>query len=201
MLKLYDYPRSGNGHKVRLLLSMLKLPYESIYVDVLNGVTRESWFANLNPLQQIPVLTDGAFTVQDSQAILVYVASRYGKHWFSDQPEEMGRIVEWLSFAAKEIALSLQAARVFHLIGADIDIEAASREGQRALALLDSRLADHNWLCGVRPTIADLACFPYVGLSREGKFPLDDYNHVQGWIGRIVNLEGYVSMEGLPNQR
>ena len=78
MLTLYDHPLSGNCEKVRLLLSILQIPYESVLVDVPKGVNRESSFTRINPLQQIPVLTDGSYTVQDSQAILLYLAERSG---------------------------------------------------------------------------------------------------------------------------
>lgn len=39
MIRLYEFPLSGNSHKIRLMLSLLGLPYESI---VVSGVTRSS---------------------------------------------------------------------------------------------------------------------------------------------------------------
>ena len=201
MITLYDHPRSGNCHKVRLLLSMLGLSYESRFVEVLKDVHHQQWFIDLNPLQQIPVLQDGGYRVQDSQAILVYLASRYGPAWISADPQELGRITEWLSFAANEIGNSLQAARLHYLIGETCDIATADRKGRRVLGLLDERLACRDWLAAERPTIADLACFPYVGLSREGRLPLDDYGKVLSWIQRIAALPGYVAMDGLPQPK
>jgi glutathione S-transferase len=201
MITLYDHPRSGNCHKVRLLLSMLRLAYEAVFVDVLGHVNHQPWFDRINPLQQIPVLVDGGFTIQDSQAILVYLATRYGDQWFSDDPREAGQIVEWLSFAAKEVANGLQASRLFFIADEGIDIEAAQKEGRRVLAILDRRLTNRQWLCLDRPTIADIACFPYVGLAREGRLTLDDHRNVTEWINRIAGLNGYVTMDGLPSPR
>jgi glutathione S-transferase len=201
MITLYDHPRSGNCHKVRLLLSMLGLRYQSVFVDVLAHVNHQSWFDQINPIQQIPVLVDDGFTIQDSQAILVYLAKRYDGRWFSDDPREAGQIVEWLSFAAKEVANGLQASRLFYIADESIDIEAAHSEGRRVLTILDQRLTDRRWLCLDRPTIADVACFPYVGLAREGKLPLDEHKEVMAWIERIVGLDGYVPMDGLPSPR
>jgi glutathione S-transferase len=198
MITLYDHPRSGNCHKIRLFLSMLGLTYDSIFVDVLSKANHEHWFDQINPLQQIPVLIDDCFIIQDSQAILVYLAKRYDDRWFSDDPREAGQIVEWLSFAAKEIANGLQASRLFYIADEAINIEAAHNEGRRVLAILDRRLTDRRWLCLERPTIADVACFPYVALAREGKLPLDEHRQVIAWIKRVVELDGYVAMEGLP---
>lgn len=198
MLVLYDHPRSGNCHKVRLLLSILGLEYRSVFVDVVHGAGREPSFTRLNPLQQIPVLVDGGYTVQDSQAILSYLAHRSATGWAGQTPREIGEIAQWLSFAANEIGNSLQPARLYYLLGEHIDIDAARAKGLRVLGLLDARLAGTPWLACGRPTIADLACFPYVGLAHEGRLPLEDFVHIGQWIQRIAQLDGYVSMQGLP---
>lgn len=42
MITLYDMPLSGNCHKVRLLLSLLALPYQARPVDLLGGEQRSS---------------------------------------------------------------------------------------------------------------------------------------------------------------
>jgi glutathione S-transferase len=197
--KLYDHPLSGNGHKVRLLLSMLGLSHEHVFTDVPSGRPQnEPAFVALNPLRQIPVLVDGETVVWDSQAILVYLARRYGPQWLPLEPEPAARVVQWLSFAANEIGNSLQPARVYYLLGEQVDIEKAQAKGRRVLDILNAHLTARAWLAAETPTIADLACFPYVGLCREGKLPLDDYSHVVAWIDRMRSLPGYVAMPGLP---
>lgn len=201
MLTLYDHPLSGNSYKVRLFLSILGLPYESVLVDVPKGAHREASFTRLNPLQQIPVLTDDAYTVQDSQAILLYLARRHRPAWAGNDAYELGAIAQWLSFAANEIGNSLQPARVFFLLGEELDIDAAQRKGLRVLRLLDLHLAQADWLACGRTTIADLACFPYAALCREGRLPLDNFPNVLNWIARVAALPGYMSMPGLPPAR
>jgi glutathione S-transferase len=198
MMTLYDHPLSGNCHKVRMLLSMLGLPYRSEFVDVPNGAHHAPWFGELNPLRQIPVLDDGGHIVCDSHSILTYLAHTHGPQWLGNTPQTHGRVAQWLSFAANEIGNSLQPARLHYLLGEKVDIEAVSAKGKRVLDVLDAWLAKRAWLAADHPTIADLACMPYVGLSREGHLPLDDYTHVTAWIERIVALPGYVSMKGLP---
>ncbi|SDV50623.1 glutathione S-transferase family protein [Chitinasiproducens palmae] len=195
---LYDHPLSGNCHKVRLLLSMLALDYRSELVDVPNGAHHAPWFGHLNAARQIPVFDDAGHVVCDSQAILTYLAHRYGSQWLGADPFEAGEVARWLSFAANEIGNSLQPARVHYLLGEAVDIGAAQAKGLRALQVLDGALAGRSWLAAARPTIADLACFPYVGLAREGRVPLDDFGNVLHWIARVAALDGYVSMPGLP---
>ena len=198
MLTLYDHPRSGNCHKVRLMLSMLGLQYRSVFVDVTQGAGREPWFTALNPLQQVPVLVDGEYVVRDSQAILAYLGHLGATGLIGATAREIGEIGQWLSFAAHEIGNSLQPARLYHLLGEETDIEAASAKSMHVLGILDDRLSAAQWLACERPTIADLACFPYVGLAHEARLPLQDFRHIAAWIERIAGLDGYVSMEGLP---
>lgn len=198
MLTLYDHPLSGNCHKVRMLLSMLARPYESVFVDVPNGAHRAEWFEAITPLAQIPALKDADYVIRDSQAILLYLSQRYAPRWAGSDALEAGEIAQWLSFAANEIGNTLQPARVYYLLGEEVDIDLAQRKGLRVLQQLDRHLAARDWLACNRPTIADLACFPYVGLCREGRLPLDDFSHVLAWIDRITALPGYVSMTGLP---
>jgi glutathione S-transferase len=132
MLTLYDHPKSGNCHKIRLLLSILQLPYRSVFIDVPNGANREPSFIAINPLRQIPVLVDADYTIQDSQAILLYLGHRSAPDWIGRDAREVGDIAQWLSFAANEIANSLQPARLFYLLGEAIDIGAAQAKSMRA---------------------------------------------------------------------
>src|SRR3546814_7964910 len=91
MLTLYDHPKSGNCHKVRLLLSILGLPCKNVFVDVPGGANREPSFTRINPLRQIPVLIDEDYIVQDSQAILLYLGHRGGSPWVGQDPREVDR--------------------------------------------------------------------------------------------------------------
>ncbi|GMV02682.1 MAG: hypothetical protein AMXMBFR52_23380 [Burkholderiales bacterium] len=180
-----------------MLLSMLACTYKTVFVDVPKGVNHEEWFSVINPFEQIPVLKDENYVVRDSQAILIYLSQRYGPAWAGGNAFEAGEIAQWLSFAANEIGNSLQPARVYYLLGEQVDIDVVQRKGLRVLRQLDRHLADHRWLACDRATIADLACFPYVGLCREGRLPLDDFSEILAWIDRIAALPGYVAMSGL----
>lgn len=198
MIQLYDDSISGNCHKVRLLLSILKLDYELVSVNLTAGEHKTAQFLQLNPNGQVPVLRDGDVVIRDSQAILVYLARRDGREdWLPIEAESMARVMQWLSFAANEIANSLAAARRYFLFKRQLDIDLAQQKSHQVLQILDQHLTDRQWLECNRPTIADVACFPYVGLAAEGKVDLDNYPHVIAWCDRIKQLPGYVSMPGL----
>ncbi|MDH3235648.1 MAG: glutathione S-transferase family protein [Alphaproteobacteria bacterium] len=200
MIKLYDTELSANAHKCRMLLSMLGLDYERVEVNLQKGEHKTPEFLAMNPLGQVPVLTDGDATVRDSGAILVYLAMKYGdENWLPREPAGMAEIIAWLSFSANEINNGVTIARFAKLTGdTSIDLDTAQRRGGRSLKTLDAWLADRDWLALGRPTIADIACYPYIALAGEGEVRLDGRDNVIAWIGRVQDLPGWVPMTGLP---
>lgn len=198
MIKLYEFALSGNCHKVRLLLSMLGLPYESVAVDAAAHQQKSPEFLAMNPLGQVPVLVDGDVTVRDSQAILVYLASRYGgASWWPQDPAALAEISAWLSTAANEVANGPSALRARQKFGRDINAQEATQITATLLPILDSRLTTHDWLTGDAPSIADLAIYPYLALAPEGGIDLARYPALRAWFGRIQALPGYVGMPGM----
>lgn len=198
MLILHEFSLSGNCHKVRLLLSLLGLDYQS---RLLNSAEREhktESFLQLNPFGQTPVLTDGDTIVRDSQAILVYLARTYGAdEWFPNDPGKMAEVVSWLAVAANEVARGPNALRLHHKFGRAINVDEATQITTQVLSVLDSHLQTRHWLANNTLTIADIAIYPYIALVNEGKFNLEPYLYVQNWLGRIEHLTGYVTMPGI----
>lgn len=197
-MKLYDRDVSGNCYKVRLLLALLGLPYEKVNVNFDANEQRRPEFLKLNPRGQVPVLEDGGRVLWDSTAILVYLARRYGgDRWFPDDPWGMAEVTQWLALAQNEVLFGLARARAIKLFNRPGNLEEFQKMGSRALAVLDERLAVHDWLALDRCTIGDIACYPYVALAPLGGVSLEPYPAVGTWIGRIQALPGYVGMPGL----
>jgi len=197
-MKLYDLEVSGNCYKVRLLLALLHVDYELVPVDFMGGEHLSAKFAAMNPFCEIPVLVDGSLTLRDSQAMLVYLAQKYGSEsWLPTKPDELALVMQWLSTAANDIARGPNDARLHDKFGIELDVELAREKSHRVIKIIDDHLTDKEWLALDRPTIADIACFPYIGLSHEGGVMLDNYVAVRQWMERIKNLTGFVSMPDL----
>ena len=195
---LFGHPLSGNTHRVRLLLSMLNLPYEEVPVDIPGGEHKKPEFLKVNTLGQVPVLVEGEAKIHDSHAIMIYLAAKYGANeWFPKDPMELAKVVQWMSFSSNEVQNSTNLARLHFLLGVPVDLPAVQAKGQTVLGIVNQHLQDRQWLELNRPTIADLAVFPYLALAEEGKVSLQPYKNVQAWIERIKALPGYVSMPGL----
>ena len=199
MIKLYGHELSGNSYKVKLLLALLRVDYEWVKVDLLQGEHKSQNFLALNPFGQVPVLIDGSTTIADAQAILVYLARRYGSdQWLPLEAEPLSRIIRWLSTTAGEIRQGPESARLYYLFNAtSINLERANQKSEFILTQLNQHLAEREWLELGHPTIADIAVFPYVALAADGKLLLDNYSNVVAWVERIRKLPNFVGMAGL----
>lgn len=206
MITLYDYELSGNCYKLRLFMSILGLEYRKVPVEFFPGQEHKGdAFLAINPLGQLPVLDDGGFVLRDAQAILSYLAARYDSsgHWYPvADPRRLGETNMWLAFA-DSITGTASAARLHDLLRYDIDVEKARAGAHALFRVLDERLwfserEDAGWICsGAHPTVADIACFPYIALSDEGGISLMDYPAVRRWIDRLKRLPGFIVMAGI----
>ena len=196
--KLHDLELSGNCYKVRLFSALLGLDVEIVPVDFMGGAHKTPAFLEKNPFGEIPVLEDGDFILRDSQAILVYLARKYGgETWLPTDPAGMAEVMIWLMAAENEIARGPNDARLHDKFGFPIDVAKARENAARILGLMEARLSKNDWLALDRPNIADIACMPYVALSHEGGVSLDPYPAIRAWIARIKALPGFVSMPAL----
>jgi len=196
--KLHDLELSGNCYKVRLFCSLLGLKLDVAAVDFLGGAHKKSPLIEKNPFGEIPVFEDGSVTLRDSQAILVYLARKFGgETWLPTDAAGMAEVMSWLMVAENEIARGPNDARLHDKFGFDLDVAQAREKAKRIIGLMEARLAKHDWLALDRPTIADIACMPYVALSHEGGVSLQPYPRVRAWIGRIKALPGFIGMPAL----
>ncbi|MGR9100460.1 MAG: glutathione S-transferase family protein [Gammaproteobacteria bacterium] len=198
MITLYDTPLSGNCHKVRLFLSLLALPYQTHPVDLPGGDQRSPDYLRINPFGQVPVLDDDGLILRDSQAILVYLAKRYGREqWWPDDAVRLAQIAAWLSTAANEIFHGPAMLRVHQKFGRAIDTDKARQTAGKVLDIVDRHLENRNWLVGDQVSIADIAAYPYLALSPEGGIDIGKYANIVAWFQRIRVLPGYVTMLGM----
>lgn len=194
-LRLHGFPLSGHSHRVSLMLSLLQLPHEFIQVDLQHGAHKSPEFIAMNPFGLVPVLQDGEITLAESNAILVYLALRYGEpHWLPRDPLGAARVEHWLSVAAGPLAAGPARARIDVVFGKTRPTPELLARSHALLAIIDASLAKSAYLVGEIPSIADIACYSYVAHAPEGELSLDAYAHLRAWLARIEALPGFVAM-------
>ncbi|WP_158782963.1 glutathione S-transferase family protein [Pantoea sp. BAV 3049] len=197
-LTLYGSELSGHAHRVRLLLSMLKL--EAEWVEAGADVRKREDFMALNPLGQIPVLVDNGTVIADSNAILIWLAKRYAPDsgWLPQELLKEVQVHQWLAKAAGEIRYGVASARLIRQFNAPENYDSAVNVAGKFLPQFEAHLAGRQWLVGDRATLADLACYAYVACAPEGGIALRAYPAVKSWLQRVEALPGFIALPALP---
>ncbi|MFM0310517.1 glutathione S-transferase [Paraburkholderia sp. RL17-383-BIF-A] len=194
-IRLYTTLLSGHGHRVKLFLTLLDLPFEVVELDMKASDNRKPAYLALNPFGQVPTIQDGDLTLFDSNAILVYLAKRYGDaSWLPEDPLGAATVQRWLSLAAGQIAYGPCAARLVTVFGAPLDHESAKKIAVKLFNVLESELADKAFAAGNQVTIADIAAHTYIAHAPEGGVSLEPYPNIRAWLRRVEALPRFVAM-------
>ncbi|MGO4330102.1 glutathione S-transferase family protein [Cupriavidus sp. 2TAF22] len=198
-MKVYHHPLSGHSHRVRLFVSLIGADAELVLVDLAKGEHKAPAFLKLNPFGQVPVLVDGDTVITDSNAILVYLATKLGKtDWLPASPAGAAAVQKWLSVAAGEIAYGPAAARLITVFGAGFNAEEVIARAHAILKGVDAALAASPWLAADHPTLADVALYGYIARAPEGFVDLAAYANVNAWLARVEALRGFVEFQTTP---
>lgn len=194
-IRLHSMRYSGHAHRARLFLSLLGLPFETIEVDLRGGEQKSAAFLAMNPFGQVPVIEDGETVLFDSNAILVYLAKRYGdSSWLPEDPVGAAHVAQWLSLAAGQIMYGPCAARLVKLFGSPFDYDASVRIALKLFDVIEPEFGKRGFAIGSHPTIADVAAYTYIAHAPEGGISLEPYPNIRAWLARIEALPGFVPM-------
>jgi glutathione S-transferase len=194
-LRLYNVVLSGHSHRARLFLSLLGLPHEIITVDLAKGANKKSEFLALNGFGQVPVLDDDGVIIADSNAILVYLATRYDDGtWLPQDALGAAEVQRWLSAAAGPVKHGPCDARLVTLFGAPLDHERAKQIAAALFGVMEGHLKNRDFLASQAASIADIACYSYVAHAPEGGISLEPFPAIRAWLARIEALPGFVPM-------
>jgi glutathione S-transferase len=204
-LTLHDYELDDGCYKVRLLMGMLTLPFTKVAVDVYPGREQQSAkYLLLNPLGALPILANGEVLLHGAEAILAYLARKYDAKqlWLPAEPAAFGAVMQWLGFAGGELR-SASLARLHHMLEVEADAKALDRQARRAFRIMDDHLTQREfdggkWFVAPTPTIADIALFPAIALSRDFGIEHDEYPALRRWMRRVRAIPGFITMPGIP---
>ncbi|MGD9944564.1 MAG: glutathione S-transferase family protein [Burkholderiaceae bacterium] len=195
---LYDSRFSGNGWKVRLLLSQLQRPYERRVLNLAAGDARTPAFLELNPLARIPVLQlDDGSTIRESNAILFHLAS--GTSLLPAEPRLQAHLLQWLFFEQADHLRYFARPRFLISIARtaavdDPEVSALRQFGEKALQVMQRQLERAAFIGGDRYSVADIALFPYTSMAGEGGYSLDAYPAILAWLDRVRAQPGFVPL-------
>jgi glutathione S-transferase len=196
MIELYTAP-TPNGHKASIVLEELGLDYRTVALDLGSGVQKQPAFLAINPNGRIPAIVDRApadggapFAVFESGAILVYLAEKTGR-LLPAETRARSEVMQWVMFQMGGIGPMQGQANVFFRYWHEKyqpAIDRYQKETRRLYQVLDTRLADRDFLCGGGRgdyTIADIANFTWVNVHAWAGVAIDDLPNLAAWRERI----------------
>ena len=208
MYRLHSFCQSGNAFKVAFLLRALNQPWEPVFVDFMNGQTREaSWRESANEMGEVPVLEDGSLRLTQSGVILTYLAKKHGKYGGATEDEQR-EVLRWLLFDNHKFTSHFATYRFMKAFGnaaSDPAVMAFLRSRMDgAFGIVNKHLAASDFMVGNAPTIADISMCGYLfypveesGYEVEQRFP-----HIGAWLARVRALPGWaLPYDILPGDR
>jgi len=188
MIDLYTWT-TPNGRKVSIALEEMGLEYKVHPVDLKTGAQKRPDFLAINPNGRIPAIVDrdeGGFAVFESGAILIYLAEKSGK-LLPQEKRARSVVLQWLMWQMGGLGPMHGQANVFVRYFPEkipAVIARYQNETMRLLRVMDTRLADHEYLAGDY-SIADIACFPWVMQHDWAGLDISDLPHLSRWLDAI----------------
>lgn len=193
MIKVYGGVFSRAG-MVMCALEALGVPFENVSMAPGSPETRHPEYLALNPMGKVPTIQDGDLVLWETQAILFYLASRYGDNLlWADTPARVAEIQRWSLFVSNQ----LEAAALEMLIQAKYSdgspdqavIDKAGVTFDRFLPVLESHLADKPWLAEGKMTVADIHGALVLAWGKLAGFDYSRYPAVNSWIKRVLTSD------------
>ena len=207
-MKLYGSTnkRSFNTLKIRAALAEARASYEFVPVDLDKGENKTSEFLAINPHGKIPVLTDGEFTLPESNAILWYVADTYPASGLVPVADgsraairARARIAQWVDFA--QTTLYAAYAEWWNTALGDAKernptaAEKALGRIHRGLGVMETVLATRPYIATPDFSMADFsnASMVFALKRRLSDEPLAKYERVRAWYDRLAARPSFAS--------
>ncbi|WP_460231893.1 glutathione S-transferase family protein [Aurantivibrio plasticivorans] len=191
-----------NGRKVTIALEEMSVDYNLIALSLQNKEQHTPEFLKINPNGRIPAIVDrdeGDFAVFESGAILIYLAEKTGLLLPSDM-KGRSRVIQWLMFQMGGIGPMMGQANVFYRYMPEkipAAIERYHREVKRLFTVLDTHLAENEFLAG-EYSIADIANWAWVRTYKWSGVEIDDLPHLKRWSFAIGERPAVIKGNALP---
>ena len=201
-IDLYYWP-TPNGWKVSIALEEMDLPYELHLVNIGKGEQFEPDFLKIAPNNRMPAIVDPEgpdgqpISIFESGAILQYLARKTGKF---GGPTERDRIAvdQWVMWQMG--GLGPMAGQAHHFLKYAPQMEPPEdlpyakeryrNEVARLYRVLDTQLAQHEYVAGDFFSIADMAIWPWASGWEGQQQSLDERPNLKRWLDLVGERPG-----------
>lgn len=175
MLRIWGRTNSINVQKVMWTVGELGLEYARYDAGGKFGRLETDEYGKLNPNRRVPTLQDGSAVIWESNAIVRYLAARYGADtmWPND-PAARAESDRWMDWIITTVIGDLNTVfrGLIRTPTAERDmaeVEAATKRMDPNWDILEHHLAGRPFIAGDRLTMGDIpagaACYRYFALD------------------------------------
>lgn len=179
---LYKIDAGPPSCAVKIIADIIGLEFAEKECDFFKLEHKSPDFLELNPLGTLPTITDGKFVLSDSNAIMKYLLSKYGKELeeslYPSDIESRALVDQALFFNAGVFFIRLKAIALPTVFGSLQEPTAKHLEDiESAYGVIEAYLRKHHYIATDHLTIADIAvgctAFALRGVLEidENKFP------------------------------
>jgi glutathione S-transferase len=201
MLTIWGRLNSHNVKKVAWFAHEVGI--EHVRHDVGGQFGMDDTYLAKNPNALIPTIEDGDLVLWESNAILRYLAARYGGEAFwPEDPARRALADRWLDWQFGYA--DAQRGAFVNLVRRkpeDRDSAAVERSAQasaKQMAILDRYLAETPWLSGASFGIGDVPMGVYANTWFNLAIERPNLPHVANWYERLCERPGYASQVMIP---
>jgi len=175
-----------NSRRASILFEELGLSFTVRPINIRAGEQHDPDIVALNPFAKLPIVVwheAGARRVLfESGAILTSFAERYGQ-LLPTARERRDVVLTWLMVALTSLGPLTGQAHHWSMLAEEKSTVALRHHVtlvERVYRLLDGRLRERRFLAG-EYSIADIAAYPWIGVSNWTTLDLSDYPNLQRW--------------------
>ena len=197
MITLWGRRNSMNVQKVVWALEELGLAYERHNAAGSYGGTNTASFKTMNPMGLVPVLRDGDISMFESNAIVRYLAARYGEgNLRPREPGALARAEQWMDWAQLNVgppmgALFFQSVRTAPESRNKEVSQQATEQLHKLLPIADAALAGSPFLAGERLSFGDVPLGVIVWRLSCFEWQRPALPHIERWHAALKARPAY----------
>ncbi|OCA54427.1 glutathione S-transferase family protein [Photorhabdus namnaonensis] len=168
MLTIWGRKNSSNVKKVLWCLKELDVPYNQVDIGGKFGKLDDPQYLKMNPNGQIPCLQEDNFVLWESNAIVRYLAAKFGKDMLYPQDlQERANADKWMDWVGSHLFPHIKQLVIGFVRTPEAErdqkqIEQTLTEIEKLMKVLDNTLAEQKYLSGDKFGMADIALGPMI---------------------------------------
>jgi glutathione S-transferase len=197
MLKVWGRRSSANVQKVMWLIGELSIAHEHVPAAGPYGLVNEPKFRAMNPNGLVPVIDDDGLVLWESNAIVRYLAARYGADaWWPSDPRKRAVMDQWMDWAATTFQPALVNAFWAYWRTPEHErdwdkIKNFEQASERVLRLLDAELAKRPYVAGDEFSVADIPSGVHLYRVYTLGRPVPQLPNIEAWYRRLQARPAY----------